>query len=38
MSNIDYSKLEEIKVKSQEELDMFPDDFAGRIYIEFGTA
>ena len=38
MSNIDYSKLEEITVKSQSELDAIPDDFAGRIYIEFGNA
>ena len=36
MANIDYSKLEEITVKSQEELDMIPEDFGGRIYIEFG--
>ncbi len=35
--SIDYSKLEEITVKSQEELDMIPDDFVGRIYIEFGA-
>lgn len=34
--SIDYSKLEEITVKSQDELDAIPDDFAGRIYIEFG--
>ena len=33
---VDYSKLEEITVKSQEELDMIPEDFGGRIYIEFG--
>lgn len=38
MSNIDYSKLEKITVKSQSELDAIPDDFVGRIYIEFGTA
>jgi len=37
MKNIDYSKLTEITVKSQNELDMIPDDFAGRIYIEFGA-
>ena len=37
MKDIDYSKLTEITVNSQEELDMIPDDFAGRIYIEFGT-
>ena len=36
MGNIDYSKLTEITVKSQEELDMIPEDFGGRIYIEFG--
>ena len=33
----DYSKLEEIIVKSQAELDEIPTDFQGRIYIEFGT-
>ena len=33
---MDYSKLTEITVKSQAELDMIPDDFSGRIYIEFG--
>ena len=38
MAKIDYDKLTEITVKSQEELDMIPDDFGGRIYIEFGTA
>ena len=37
MSKIDYEKLSEITVKSQEELDMIPLDFRGRIYIEFGT-
>ena len=37
MSDIDYSRLEEITVKSQSELDAIPDDFAGRIYIGFGT-
>ena len=37
MANIDYDKLAEITVKSQEELDLIPMDFAGRIYIEFGT-
>ena len=36
MGNIDYSKLTEITVKSQEELDMIPEDFGGRIYIKFG--
>ena len=35
--NIDYAKLTEITVKSQSELDMIPDNFAGRIYIEFGV-
>ena len=35
--NINYSKLEEITVKSQKELDDIPLDFKGRIYIEFGT-
>ena len=33
---IDYKNLSEITVKSQEELDDIPDDFEGRIYIEFG--
>ncbi len=33
---IDYSKLEEITVKSQKELDDIPIDFKGRIYIQFG--
>ena len=37
MNKIDYGKLEEITVRSQDELDAMPDDFAGRIYIEFGT-
>ena len=37
MANIDYSRLTEITVKSQKELDMIPDDYKGRIYIEFGT-
>ena len=36
MKKIDYKKLTEITVKSQEELDMIPLDFKGRIYIEFG--
>ena len=31
-----YSKLEEITVKSQAELDDIPEDFEGIIYIEFG--
>ena len=35
--SVNYSKLTEITVKSQMELDMIPADFAGRIYIEFGT-
>ena len=35
--SIDYSKLEEITVKSQDELDAIPDDFAGRICVEFGN-
>lgn len=34
MKKIDYNKLSEITVKSQEELDMIPLDFKGRIYIE----
>ena len=33
---MDYSKLSEITVKSQKELDDIPKDFGGRIYIEFG--
>ena len=33
---IDYKKLDAIVVKSQEELDMIPLDYKGRIYIEFG--
>lgn len=37
MHSVDYSKLEEITVKSQSELDVIPDDYAGIIYIEFGT-
>ncbi len=32
----DYSKLEEIVVKNQKELDEIPSDFKGQIYIEFG--
>ena len=35
--SIDYSKLEEITVKSQDELDAIPLDFKGKIYIQFGT-
>ena len=38
MSNKDYTKLTEITVKTQQELDEIPLDFNGRIYIEFGTA
>ncbi len=34
---IDYTKLGQITVKSQKELDMIPDNFKGEIYIEFGT-
>ena len=34
---MDYTKLSEITVKTQEELDAIPDDFKGRIYIEGGT-
>ena len=34
MSNLDYKNLSEITVRSQAELDMIPDDFKGRIYIE----
>ena len=34
MSNLDYKNLSKITVKSQAELDMIPDDFKGRIYIE----
>ena len=34
---MDYKNLEEITVKSQKELDDIPEDFEGRIYIEFGT-
>ena len=33
----DYSKLTEITVKTQEELDRIPKDFTGTVYIEFGT-
>ena len=35
---MDYSKLSEITVKTQEELDAIPDDFKGRIYINGGTS
>ena len=34
---MDYSKLKEITVRSQTELDAIPEDYKGRIYIEFGT-
>ena len=34
---MDYTKLSEITVKTQEELDAIPDNFKGRIYIEGGT-
>ena len=34
----DYSKLSEIAVKTQEELDRIPKDFTGTVYIKFGTA
>ena len=37
MNKINYAELSEITVKSQEELEMIPDDFAGRIFIKFGT-
>ena len=37
MSKINYKNLEEITVKSQKKLDDIPEDFEGRIYIEFGT-
>ena len=33
---MDYKKLSEITVRSQEELDAIPVDFKGRIYVEFG--
>jgi hypothetical protein len=36
MKNIDYSKLNEITVKTQAELDEIPLNFKGRIYIECG--
>ena len=37
MKKIDYEKLTEITARSQEELDMIPLDFKGRIYIQFGN-
>lgn len=36
-NKINYEALEEITVTSQAELDMIPDGFKGRIYIEFGV-
>jgi hypothetical protein len=33
----DYTKLLEITVRSQEEFNDIPDDYKGRIYIEFGV-
>ena len=38
MAEKDYNNLTEITVKTQEELDLIPLDFKGRIYIEFGTS
>ena len=35
--NINYERIAKITVKSQAEFDMIPDDFQGRIYIEFGV-
>ena len=35
-NKIDYSKLTEITVRTQEELDLIPLDFKGRIYVECG--
>ena len=32
--SLDYSKLSEITVTTQEEMDMIPDDFKGQIYIK----
>lgn len=37
MNKINYAGLEEITVKSQEELDAIPVDYVGRIFIKFGT-
>ena len=34
---MNYDEMNEITVKSQDELDAIPLDFKGRIYIEFGT-
>ncbi len=34
---MNYKNTEEITVRNQEELDMIPKDFKGKIYIEFGT-
>ena len=36
-TNLDYEQLTSITVKSQDELEMIPGDFKGRIYIEFGS-
>jgi hypothetical protein len=35
--NINYENLNEITVKTQEELDMIPLGFKGRIHVKFGT-
>ncbi len=35
--NLDYEQLISITVKSQDELEMIPEDFKGKIYIEFGS-
>jgi len=37
MSKIDYNKIREITVVTQEELDAIPVEYVGRIYITFGT-
>ena len=37
MKKINYAELAKITVKSQKELEMIPDDFAGIIFIQFGT-
>lgn len=36
-NKIDYSKLSEITVRTQAELDAIPLDFKGRIYVECGS-
>ena len=36
-NKINYEELEKITVTSQSELDMIPDGFEGRIYIESGV-